>query len=142
MNDAHAILETKGHDVISVTPEATVFAAIQRMSDYGIGALLVMQHDNLVGIISERDYARKVILVGRSSKECAVREVMTADVIGVTSSDTTQHCLDIMTQKRVRHLPVMNDGKVVGMLSIGDLVKAIMAEQAKLISQLQQYITG
>lgn len=142
MKTAQAILNVKGHDILSIPPSAMVFEAIQLMSDRGVGALLVMDDENLEGIVSERDYARKVILAGRGSKDTPVRDIMTRDIITVTPKHSTEDCLNIMTERRVRHLPVVEDGKVVGMLSIGDLVKAIIAEQQSLIAQLQQYISG
>ena len=142
MKTALAILDIKGHDVLSVTSTSMVLDAIQLMSDRGIGALLVIDNGTLNGIVSERDYARKVILAGRASKNTPVSDIMTRNLVTVTPEHTTQECLDVMTERRVRHLPVMANGKVDGMLSIGDLVKAIMAEQKLLIAQLQQYIAG
>ena len=142
MKTAQAILNVKGHDILSIPSSSMVFDAIQLMSDRGIGALLVMDDSKLEGIVSERDYARKVILAGRGSKDTPVRDIMTRDIITVTPEHSTEDCLNIMTERRVRHLPVVKDGEVVGMLSIGDLVKAIIAEQKSLIAQLQQYISG
>jgi CBS domain-containing protein len=140
MDLVHTLLDAKGHDLWSIDPDATVYAAIKMMADKGCGALLVMNGTKLAGIVSERDYARKVILVGRSSKSMKVNEIMSTSVVTVQPSQTIEHCLQMMTDKRIRHLPVMNDDKVEGMVSIGDLVKAIIAKQAFLISQLEEYI--
>ena len=134
------LLGQKPKGLFSVAPDAPVLEAIRAMAEHGVGALLVMQGDKLAGIVSERDYARKVILMGRSSSDTPVNQIMTAHVITVAPSQTTQQCMQIMTDRRVRHLPVVDAGRVVGMLSIGDLVRAVLAEQAQTIEQLEHYI--
>jgi CBS domain-containing protein len=140
MDTVHKLLETKGREVWSIGPDASVFEAIELMAQKGCGALLVMAGRELSGIISERDYARKVILTGRSSKSTRVREIMSAPVVTADPSHKVEQCLSMMTDKRIRHLPITDAGKVVGMVSIGDLVKAIIAEQKFLIAQLEEYI--
>ena len=142
MTTVGQILEEKGNAVWSVRPDDTVFDSIRMMADKGIGSLLVMDDDRLVGIVTERDYARKVILEGKSSKKLAVRDVMTTRVLCVTPDRTVDECMALMTDKRARHLPVLDQKKVVGLVSIGDLVKATIAEQQILIDQLQHYIAG
>jgi len=129
-------------EIFSIGPDQPVLAAIQLMADKFVGALLVMQGDELVGIVSERDYARKVILKGRSSAQTPIRDIMTANVITVSPGDTVHRCMRLVTDKHIRHLPVTDNGKVVGMLSIGDLVKAVIDDQAEQLEQLQRYIAG
>jgi CBS domain-containing protein len=136
------VLRKKGHQVWSVAPDATMFDALHKMADHDVGALLVMDGNELAGIISERDYARKVILRGRASKDTAVRDLMTTDVKTAGPEDSMQACMERMTEHRIRHLPVVRDGTVIGMISIGDVVEATIAEQAFLIEQLQRYIQG
>ena len=136
------LLADKGNQVHTIGPDDPVLAAIQTMADRVIGALLVMRGDELVGIVSERDYARKVILKGRSSSDTPVRDIMTASVISVNPADTVGTCMRLCTDSRVRHLPVVEGGKVVGVVSIGDLVKAVISEQGAQIEQLQRYIAG
>ncbi len=137
------ILKSKAcNDLITVTPSTTVLEAVTIMADKGVGALLVMDGDQMVGIISERDYVRRVALFERSAFATRVDEVMTADVITVSPRDGTQHCMQLMTNKRLRHLPVMQDGQLLGLLSIGDLVKDVIEEQEKMIRHLEGYIRG
>ena len=136
------ILKTKGSQIWSLAPGATVYEAISRMSEKNVGALLVVSEGKLVGIISERDYARKVILQGKSSKEILVGEVMTSPVITVTPDHTVDECMRIMTSHHIRHLPVLEGEKLAGAISLGDLVKAVISTQAETIQQLGNYITG
>jgi CBS domain-containing protein len=136
------ILGQKGSQVYSVSPSNTVFEALEQLAKKDTGALVVMQGDEVVGVLSERDYARKVFLIGRSSKETLVHEIMTAPPITVTSCTTVDECMQLMTANRCRHLPVVDDGKVVGVVSIGDLVNWIITTQDFTIHQLEEYITG
>ncbi len=136
------LLKSKGHDVWSIAPGDVVFNAIKMMADKGVGALMVMDGDKLVGVISERDYARKVILQGRSSKDTPVRDIMTTPVICARPEQTVEAGMSLMTEKRIRHLPVVEEGRLVGIVSIGDLVKSILAEKEYLIEQLETYITS
>lgn len=142
VNPISSILPRKGGQVWSVTPDASVYEAIEAMADKQIGALMVISDGRLVGIISERDYARKVILKGKSSKQTQVKEIMTSPVIFVTPQHTVDECMKVITTRRIRHLPVLQEEKVVGMVSIGDLVKLIISEQDQTIDQLYGYITG
>jgi len=136
------LLKDKGSDVFSVAPQDSVLHAIEVMATQHVGALLVMNHGSLIGIISERDYARKVILKHRSSHDTPVGDIMTSPATSVTPEDTVHHCMQLMTEGRFRHLPVLVAGRVVGMLSIGDLVKAVIQEQSEHIEQLERYIAG
>jgi len=136
------LLDKKGRHVIAVAPDASVLDAIKIMADKAIGSLVVMQNDDLVGIMSERDYARKVIIKGRSSESTRVSEIMTADVLTTSSSNTVNECMNLMTEKNIRHLPVVEDQRVIGMISIGDLVEAIISDQQEEIEQLEHYISG
>lgn len=140
MQTIRRILREKGTEIWSTRPDATVYDALQIMADKDVGALPVLQDDKLVGIFSERDYARKVILLGKSSKKTSVKEIMTPHVIYATPDMTNEQGLAIMSAKRIRHLPVMEDDMLIGMISIGDLVRSIMSEQKEMINQLEQYI--
>ena len=136
------ILSVKGHNVWSVSPEATVYEAIEIMAEKGVGALAVTSGDKLAGIISERDYARKVILKGHSSKETPVSAIMSTDVVCVSGDQRVDECMALMTEKRIRHLPILDNDKLIGMISVGDLVKSIIKEQSFTIEQLEGYIRG
>jgi CBS domain-containing protein len=136
------ILQTKGHDVLSITPDATVYEALKIMADKNVGALVVLNGEAVAGLLSERDYARKVILHGKSSKEMQVREIMTAKVYYMRPEQTLQDCMAQMTDKRVRHLPVLEGTRLVGIISIGDVVKEIIADHESTIKLLENYITG
>ncbi|CAG9167981.1 MULTISPECIES: CBS domain-containing protein [Cupriavidus] len=143
MKTARQVVESKPTQAIfSIPPTATVYAALQLMAEKGIGAVLVMEHGKIVGILSERDYARKVILMQRSSRDTLVRDIMTSSVIYVSGDQSTDECMALMTKHRMRHLPVMNGEDLIGMLSIGDLVKDIISEQQFIIEQLEHYIHG
>jgi CBS domain-containing protein len=142
MQTVGQLLNVKGTDVFSVTPQDSVLHAIEVMATRHVGALLVMSQGSLIGIISERDYARKVILKNRSSHDTPVNDIMTSPAISVTPEHTVHQCMQLMTEGRFRHLPVVKNGRVVGMLSIGDLVKAVIQEQTEHIEQLERYIAG
>ena len=136
------ILAEKGHTVYSISPQTTVFDALKSMSEKKIGALVVLDGENVVGIFSERDYARKVILEGKSSKTLPVSEIMTTKVLFVSPQNTTEECVALMSQKFIRHLPVMEDGQLIGIVSIGDIMKAIISHQDVMIENLEHYIRG
>ncbi len=141
-NTISEILSHKGTAAWSISPDATVFEAIQLMADKNVGAVLVTENGKLVGIISERDYTRKVVLKGKSSKTTAVKEILSSHVINVTPSHTVEECMRLMTDHHIRHLPVLEGDRIVGIVSIGDLVNWIISAQHTTISQLQTYITG
>jgi len=136
------LLQEKGFEVWSIHPDATVFQALERMAEKDVGSLVVIEDARVVGIFSERDYARKVILHGHASRELAVRAIMSTNLITVTPDSTLNDCMRLMTNHRIRHLPVIENGRDAGLVSIGDVVKAVMAEQEFLIEQLQSYIQG
>jgi len=142
MTTVRQLLDQKGSQVWSIPPDATVYDALRLLAERDIGALLVIQKEDLVGIISERDYARKVILQGKSSMKTSVREIMTERVIFVEPDHSLEEAMALMTDKHLRHLPVLEDDQVVGLVSIGDLVKAKIADQSFIIEQLERYIAG
>ena len=135
------ILKTKGSNVFSVLPDSSVYDALKIMGEKNIGALMVIENDELKGIFSERDYARKVVLVNRTSRDTKISEIMTPNVITISPSDTIDHCMEQMSQKRIRHLPVAHDGKIIGIISISDVVTAIIQMQKETISHLHDYIS-
>ena len=140
MKSLKQLLDAKGSQVYSIGPDAKVIEALQIMAQKDIGALVVLEGERLAGILSERDYARKVILRGKYSQDVPVREIMTAELVTVDPSHTIEQCMALVTQRRVRHLPVVEDGKLIGVVSIGDLVKEVIAEQEQTIKQLESYI--
>ncbi len=140
MKSVAQLLRLKSGNVYSIAPDASVLDCVKLLAEKAIGAALVMEGDKLVGILSERDYARKVVLQGKSSKDTLAREIMTTEVFCVTPKQTNEECMALMTAQRIRHLPVLENGRVVGVVSIGDLVKDIIAEQQFLINQLESYI--
>lgn len=142
MKTVKQILDTKGRDFHFVAPETPVYDAMRVMAEKEIGSVLVMEDGKLVGIVTERDYARKVIFEGPTSPESTCAEIMTTEVLYTTPGRPIEDCMALMTEKRVRHLPVLEDGEVRGLVSIGDLVKAVIAEQRFIIEQLERYITG
>jgi CBS domain-containing protein len=142
VDSVRLVLKQKGQDIWYVLPDACVYDAIEIMAEKYVGALLVVSEGNLVGVVSERDYARKVILQGKSSKQTQVKEIMTSPAIFVTPDHTVEESMRIMTEKHIRHLPVVEDGKILGVVSIGDLVKWMISAQQQTISQLHSYITN
>ena len=142
MRNVRHLLEAKASEVYAIGPDAPMIDAIRLMAEKHIGALLVIHDGRLAGIVSERDYARKIVLQGRSSATTPVREVMTADVLTVGLDDTAEHCMALVTNQRIRHLPVVVEGEVLGLVSIGDLVKAVIEDQQVELEQLQRYIAS
>ncbi len=142
MQTVRDLLGKKGGQIWAVSPTASVYDALQLMADKNIGAVLVIEGDRLLGILSERDYARQVVLKGKTSKDTPVGEIMTTRVVCVTPERTIEDCMALMTDKRIRHLPVVNEGKLIGVLSIGDIVKAVISEKQFLIEQLESYISS
>ena len=141
MKTVRDLLQSKGHEIWSVAPEESVFAALELMAEKGIGAVLVLDGRSVVGILSERDYARQVILKGKASKDTPVREIMTRELFVVTPEKTVEQCMELMTERRIRHLPVVVGDRLDGLLSIGDIVKAIISDKQDQIEQLETYIT-
>lgn len=136
------ILDQKGHTAWTISPEAKVLEALELMAKKGLGALIVLDKDEVVGIMSERDYARKIILMGRQSQDTPVKDIMTREVYGVHDDTTAEECMALMTDKHIRHLPVCREGKLAGVISIGDVVKAIIGDQQVKIENLENYIMG
>ena len=143
MQTAAQILKSKPHQTVhTIEPAASVYEAVKLMAEKNVGALLVVEHGKVVGIVSERDYARKVVLLARSSKDTPLRDIMSSPVMYVHPEQTVDQCMALMTENRLRHLPVMDDGRLIGLVSIGDLVKATISEQRFIIEQLEHYISG
>jgi CBS domain-containing protein len=142
MHTVKELLREKGNQVWTIAPRATVYEALELMAEKNIGSLVVVERGDVAGVFTERDYARKVILKGRSSKTTNVAELMTTDVLYVSPEDTIENCMALMTDKRLRHLPVMENGKLAGVVSIGDIVKVIISEREFTIRELERYITG
>ena len=142
MTSVENLLKIKGNETWSIAPQATVYEALQKMSDKDAGAMLVIDDGNLVGIFTERDYARKLILKGRFSRDTAVSELMTQEVLYVEPQNSIEDCMVLMTNKRVRHLPVLDDKQLIGIVTIGDVVKQIISDQESTIRHLEKYITG
>jgi CBS domain-containing protein len=136
------LLQEKGNQIWSITPQATVYEALELMAGKNCGAVLVLENNKLVGIFTERDYARKVVLKGKTSKTTKVGELMTSEVLYVSPDDTIENCMALMTEHRTRHLPAMENGQLVGLISIGDVVKAIISDREFMIRELERYITG
>ncbi len=142
MTKVHQLLGQKGRDVLSIHPDDSVLDAIQKMADNDVGALIVIEGDKLVGMVTERLYAREVFLKGRSSRETAVRDIMETQVVYARPEQTVEECMAVMTENRVRHLPILESEQLIGIVSIGDLVKSIIADQKFTIEQLQHYVRG
>ncbi|MEQ8354165.1 MAG: CBS domain-containing protein [Kiloniellaceae bacterium] len=142
MTKVHQLLGQKGRDVLSIHPDDSVLDAIQKMADENVGALLVIEDGKLIGLLNERLYARNVILKGRSSSDTAVRDIMETNIVYAAPDETVEECMAVMTEKRVRHLPVLDGERLIGIVSIGDLVKSIIADQKFTIEQLQHYVRG
>jgi signal-transduction protein with cAMP-binding, CBS, and nucleotidyltransferase domain len=142
MTTVGSLLDAKGRDLWSIAPDASVYEAIELMAAKNIGVLLVLEEQTLVGVVSERDYARKIILQGRSSKDTQVKEIMTEKVFCVERTHTLEQCMALMTERRVRHLPVLQDNRPIGVISVGDVIKSIISEKQVLIDQLESYISG
>ena len=142
MRQVKHLLDSKGHQVFSIAEDATVLDAIKHMAERQVGALLVMRGEQLVGMVSERDYARKVILQGRSSAQTSVAEIMSSPALTIGPDTEVEYCMRLCTDSRIRHLPVVHDSRVIGVISIGDLVKAVIDDQAAEIDHLQRYIAG
>lgn len=142
MTTVDNLLKLKGSDIWSLTPDASVYEALEKMAEKNVSGLLILENNKLVGIFTERDYARKLVLKGRFSKDTKVSDLMTKNVLYVETENTVEDCMKLMTAKRIRHLPVLDNGKLVGIITIGDLVKQIISEQETTIHQLENYITG
>jgi CBS domain-containing protein len=142
MRSVKDILQEKGTQVYAISPDAKVYEALQLMADKNVGALMVMEGDRAVGLISERDYARKIVLKGKFSKDVPVHEIMTADIVRISPDRDVENCMELMTDKRVRHLPVFENDRLIGIISIGDIVKAIIEHKEEIIEQLEGYIKG
>lgn len=142
MATVRQILDAKGHDVATIGPDATVYNAIKKLADENIGSLVVMDDEKIVGIVTERDYARNVILKGKASPTTLVRDIMSTRVVSVGLEQSVEECMAVMTDKAIRHLPVLESERLVGMVSIGDLVKSIIGDQKFIIEQLEHYISG
>lgn len=142
MRTIRDILQEKGFDIYAITPESSVFQALQLMAEKNVGALMVMTGDTVEGLISERDYARKIVLKGRFSKDVPVREIMSPEIVAIGPEEDVERCMTLMTHKRMRHLPVFENGRLIGLISIGDIVKAIIEHKEETIRQLEKYIKG
>jgi CBS domain-containing protein len=142
MEIIRVLLKVKGHDIWSIKPNASVYSAIELMADKDISALLVMEGEKLIGVMSERDYARKVILKGRSSRETRVEEIMTPSIISAHPDQSVKECMVLMTRNQIRHLPILEDGEICGVVSLGDLVKTIISEQELTIKNLEPFVSG